>query len=470
MKRLQRTLLFAAIVGLAGIGGSLYLALEAPKQAERLRDKIARERLFSFGRLSVRAMTVVREGREIRLERDPSSSWRIDAPVRWPADLQAVEALMDRTAGLRAEGTAFEDPTREQLANTGLLEPRLRLEVELGDGTRHELAIGTENPLTELLHVRADGGPIVVVDAEYQWTLDRPLDELRADRLFPYRSDDVAEIRVRPPSGAGFRLVRSGAEAYEVEADEQRFRAGVGVAAVFVAAVTKRLEAENYLGDTFPYPEIPATIESFESGSGFSLAVEHASGEVRTASIALARREFENDQVPIAWIDESVVELYPPPVDEILQTRAEDLRDRNLARFDPDAAARLRIEYGGDGRPWVFEQSASDGTWRRVEPRPAEAESRLLDTLVLRLARLKGDRTITESPSRAELRRWLLDPASRHFVVEDASGRELADVRLGDWASDEELYVKGDGPRVDAISIDSVLSVPVDLKKLVQSE
>lgn len=467
MTRLRRAALTASVVGVAGIGAALYLAATTEPAEERLRQRIEAERLFSFGRLSIAAMTVHRDDRAVEIVRDPTTGWRIDAPVRWPADLQAVEAIMDRTAALRAERTVYASPTRDELRVTELAEPRLRLEVRQTRGDRHRLALGSTNPVTELMHARADGGPVVLVDPAYRWTLDRPLRELRSKRLFPYRSRDVRSIRARSWSQLGFRLVQTNLEEFRVEAGGETSEADLGKAAVFLTAVTKRLEADAFLGDDHPHPSLPEELASYEPRSRFWLTVEHATGETRTATLALARRGAGGEPVPIAWVGPSVVELYPPPVDEILTTGAESLADRTLASFDPSEAHRLRITYGA--RPtWVFERDPG-GSWQRVIPSPAEASGRVLKDVVAALSRLKGARTVVESPSRAQLEAWLIDPASRRFVVEGDKGQVLADVRLGNWANGhDELYARGEGPRIDAVSIDRVLRVPVDLEKYVR--
>lgn len=470
MTRLQRTLLVTAVVGAAGISGVLYLATQTPDQAERLRHRVESERLFGFGRATVRWLELHRDGQAVRFERDPAVAWRIDEPVRWPADLQAIEALIDRAAALREERTVYETPSAQQLEDTGLSSPRLKLFVETVDGGSHQLELGSTNPVTELLHVRADDGPVVVVDPSFRWALDRPLDEFRMDRLFPYRTGDVSRVRCQAPSGASFALERTGEDQHAVTSGGQRFDAGVGVTAVFLAAVTKRLEAEEYLSDHHPYPELPEQIASFEPSSSFTIEVDHVSGETRTATIALAMTSFTAEPAPIAWVGSTVVSLYPPPVQEILTTTADGLRDRSLAWFNPRDAHRIRVRYGDAPADWVFERAPGDPrAWVRVEPSPAEGVEAVFRDLVLILARFKGDETVTEAPSPSQLRAWLLDPPSRRFVVEDESGEVLADLRLGGWASDETLYARGLGPRVDTVSIDRVMKIPVDLEKLVRS-
>lgn len=469
MSRLQRTLLLAIVVGVGGIGATVYLAARAPRSAERVRERVERERLFEFGRRDVTRLTIHRADERIELGRDPTVSWRLDAPVQWPADLQAVEALLDRAASLRAKRTVFEAPTAENLADTGLAPPAVELEVALRDGRAHRLALGTTNPVTELMHARPDGGAVVLVEPDFRWAMDRPAEEFRMDRLFPYRTEDVANLRLATPSGESFDLVRTDDGRHEVVTEDDRFDAGRGVAAVLLAALTKRLEAEDYLGDAHPYPELPDALASFQAGSAFAITARHVTGATRSATIALARLAALDEPVPVAWVGSSVVQLYPPPVEEVLGTTAESLRDRSLARFNPSDVARVRAYFAGEPEPWIFERTGEDGrSWRRTVPRPAEGMGVILRDVLLSLARLKGERTAAESPSPAQLRDWLIEPPSRRFVMLAESGEVLADVRLGGWASEDAVYVKGDGPRVDVVSIDRLLKIPVDPDKLVK--
>lgn len=469
MTRLQRTLLLAGVIGLGGLAAAAYLALRAPTSAERLEAKVKRERLFAFGRSDVARVVIRRGDEQIVLTRAPGTQWELERPVRWPADLRAMEALLDRTAALRAKRTVFEAPSPQNLSDTGLASPAVELEVTT-DGETHRLALGSTNPVTELMHARADDGPIVLVQPDFRWALDRPAEDFRMDRLFPFRTEDVARVRSKAPSGATFRLERASADdRYDVVTPDERFRAGVGVTAVFLAAVTKRLEVEDYLSDEHPYPELPEDIASVQPGSEFVLDVRHQTGITRSATLALAKLAVLDEPVPIAWVGSSVVQLYPPPVEEVITTTASELRDRSLAWFNPSDVRRLRVFYAGATEPWVFER-ADDRQWVRTAPAAAEGVGVVLREVLYALARLKGDRTAAEDPSPQQLRTWFIEPPSRRFVVEDASGQVLADVRLGNWASEDALYVRGAGSRVDVVPIDRLSKVPVDLEELVTSE
>jgi len=495
MNRLQRTLALAGLVGVAGIGGALYIGATAPDQRERLRQKIEDERPFSFGRSTVLRFELERDGERIRFERDPAVGWQVATHEPWPADLQAVEALIDRTAGLRVKRIAFESPTEENLRNAGLFEPRLVLSIETRDGTRHHLAIGRSNPLTDLLHVRAqsgedlEGAPVALVDPSFQWALDRPPEEFREDRLFPYRTRDVVRVRSRAAEGTAFVLEQSlesgpgassdasGAESvgqkeprFEVIVSGERYDAGIGASAVFLTALTKRLEAEEFLSDFHPFPELPPSIGSFAEGSKVTVDVVHAAGLTRSATIALAMASFNEAPQPIAWVDETVVRLYPPPVKEIVSTSGEQLRDRRISFFSTKRARRLVVEYGDRDEPWVFERDSDDvRSWRRVEPSPADASDIVLGNVVQILSGLEGDRTVSRDPSPAQLRAWLLEPPSRRFIVQTEDRTPIADVRIGGWISPEreELYVRGERRRVDAVSLDRVLKIPTDRSRFV---
>lgn len=469
MTRLQRTLILAGVVGVGGITAAVYLAARAPRQAERVRERVERERVFDFGRNDVARLSIRRSDEQIRLVRDRTVGWRLDAPVEWPADLQAVEALLDRAASLRAKRVAFESPSEENLTDAGLAPPEVELDITLMNGTAHTLALGTTNPVTELMHAREGDGPVILVEPDFRWSMDRPSEEFRMDRLFPYRADDVARLRLISPSGDAFDLSRDPGGGHTVITSDERFGAGVGVAAVLLAAVTKRLEAEDYLGDAHPFPGLPEALVSVQQGSAFVITTHHATGVTRSATIALARLAVLDEPVPVAWVGSSVVQLYAPPVKEVIGTTAEDLRDRSLAWFNPSEVARLRAYYAGEPQPWVFERSGDDG-WRRVAPAPAEGLGIVLRDVLLSLARLKGDRTASDAPTPRQLRDWLIEPASRRFVMESEAGEILADVRLGGWASEDTIYARGDGPRVDVVSIDRLLKIPVDPAKLVQSD
>ncbi len=466
MNRLQRTALAASLIGVGGIALAVFVAARMPSSAQRLKTRIESERLFQFGRLSVTKAVVERTEETFELRRDDAFSWSVGKTVFWPADLQAVEAMIDQVAGLRAVREVYAQPSARQLEDTGLSKPELRLRVTTREA-EHRLVLGSVNRLTDLLHAREEDGPVVLVDPGFRWAVDRPFTDFRNDRLFPFSADDVAEIALHRANGTGFRLTMED-ESPRVTVGDSSFVAGEGEVAVFVAAVTLRLEAEAYVSDEAPFPTPPSSEGArVEPASAVVLKVRSRGGHVRTATIALATSTFQPQPTPYGWVGPSLVELYAPAAEEVVRATAEGLRDRTLSRFPPSRAARVRMKYGRQAA-WTFERDRDDrDAWSRTHPSPASARPSVMRDIVFRFASLKGASTVTRRPTAKERRAWLLEPPSRRFEFFDADGELLADVRIGDYASEEALYVEANG-RVDVVPMDELLRIPVALTRYLE--
>ena len=86
---------------------------------------------------------------------DDQDHWRLRRPIDFPADYWQVDALV-RTLAELARSTSSTDYDPEEV---GLDSPRGRMVVELEDGTKKELRIGSEVPGSGNVIVAVDGEP-----------------------------------------------------------------------------------------------------------------------------------------------------------------------------------------------------------------------------------------------------------------------------------------------------------------------
>jgi hypothetical protein len=135
------------------------------------------------------------DGRVARLVRR-DGSWRLDAPIEFPADDGVVGGILHGLEKLEAEGVIEERP--DDLAPFGLAPGAPELRVTRGDEMPIALRLGGETPVGSDRYVaRDDKGDRLYTVA--QWKLDGftpALDTLRDKRITSLEAEQVTSLRV----------------------------------------------------------------------------------------------------------------------------------------------------------------------------------------------------------------------------------------------------------------------------------
>lgn len=145
---------------------------------------------------SVRALRIenTTSDQHIRIERDANGSWRMTDPTEVPAEASIVDYLL--TNALSRSGTPVPS-TEADPARVGLDPPRLVLEIEHasagGAPVRARVEFGALDPDGQRVHVRV-GGRILRTWRDLDTTLDRPMQDFRAKRLFDVDGRTIVEI------------------------------------------------------------------------------------------------------------------------------------------------------------------------------------------------------------------------------------------------------------------------------------
>jgi hypothetical protein len=80
-----------------------------------------------------------------------------------------------------------------------------------------------------------------------------------------------------------------------------------------------------------------------------------------------------------------------------LQRKLDDLRDKRVARFDPEAVQRIVLRWAGEGV--VLARADSKSEWRLEEPLRGEADPGAVDDLLSDLRFLRSEGFVDEAPS-----------------------------------------------------------------------
>ena len=466
MNRIQKNMLLAGVLLVGGIGFGWYTLTQKVKTPEeRFRDAQDSKRLHKFGRIDVVRGTLMAKSATITFERDDEKRWRITEPVAWPADQKAIDAALDRMAGLVVDPVTTENATAEDLARAGLDKPVVSMAVELKDGRKLELHVGPRNKLADKYPV-TDGKKkkVGLSEPTFFWALDRSLDELRDKRIVRFDEKTVTKIQVLEPDGAPrFTLEKKGEDDWMTSGPGQEpIAADAGEVLLVAVRVTKRLKAKTFLTDD--YDPAKKKAHGLDDPKA-TLVLAGPSGEHR---VALATNESDTAVGHL----EGTGTVFEAPSDLIayLEKKPLDLRNRTLHRFSPDSVKRIR--YKPAGQPEVVITRAEDGEDWTIGDDAKPAKIWKIDAIARGFAYLKVDEIHSVGATKAQLVEWLIgDSPSRRLVFEDAGGETLAQIHLGKYSHDDLIFVRTDGDdRIGLVKDKKVALLPLKPEELVDEE
>lgn len=465
MKRIHKNMLTAAILLAAGGGFGLYTLQEKVKTPEeRFRDQQDSKRLFKFGRIHVRKATLHAKNATVTFEGD-GEDWTIVEPTKWPADKEAIDAMLDRMAALVVDPVTTENATAQDLKTAGLDKPQVTLEVQLdearGGKKSHTLYVGPRNKLADKYPVTdGDKKRLGLSEPTFYWALDRNLDELRDKRLVALTEKSVTKIQVLEPDGSvRFTVEKKSEDEWTTSGPKtEPIAADAGEVLLLSVRVTKRLKAKTFVRDDFDP-------KSGELGEHLATLVLEGPTKHR---IVFAHAPGREDVVVAHLEGTGTVAEVDPEIVHGLEKKPLDLRDRTLHRFDASNVHKIRLEQSGTSI--VIERNDAKNDWLiGAEKKPAKIWQ--VDAIARGFSYLKVDSIHAVGASKKQLVEWLLDPPSRRIVFEDASGKTLADVHIGKYGTETHIFVKGrTDERVGLLPDKKVAMLPKAEKDLIDEE
>lgn len=468
MGRLARTARTAAL--LAAVGGgtaaALYVVQVRPREAIEQAEREAK-RLFHFGRAHVVGGRLETKGATLAFAREDGGRFRLSEPVDWPADPEALGALLDRMAILRIDPVLTEAATADELRGWGLDPPAFRLHVHLRDGARHTVLIGAKNELVDKVAVSAGGRRVGLASAGFLWAFDRPFEDFRSARLSTFSADAVVGVRVLGEDGS-LRVALARVDGvWRLDPDGRSVRASPSRVRTLVERMTSQLEATRFVTDRF---EPSGADGRFGLDAPVATVVLEADGG-RTETFRFGRLRGTSEDAGSLVAHRSgtktVAEVDGERLWPTLIRSSEELHDTRVSRFDLNAVAEVTIRIG---RAAPFTVRRQDDRWVATSRPEQRLKAWRIDAVIRAFAFLEGSAVHRAEPTAAELRAWLLEPPSRRLVFKDDEGAVLAAVRIGNRLDEDHLLAASeDDMRVIAVLERPLRSLPDRFQDLVDT-
>ena len=181
----------------AALGGFVYyhdIRNGGPKPAATPEAKPA----FTFNPQDVTAVTIVKPSQTLEFEKK-SGDWMVTKPIDTKADAAAVDGISNQLSDLRPTSTLA---AQNDLSAFGLANPAITVDLQLKNGSKKELELGSKDFSGESVYGIADGSKQISLFPEYILTsADKSLDDWRDRTILPFMTDQVASFELKNPSG-----------------------------------------------------------------------------------------------------------------------------------------------------------------------------------------------------------------------------------------------------------------------------
>lgn len=335
-------------------------------------------KVVNFDRDKIDGILIQNGDDKIDLQRH-DQKWRLDAPIKDQADNSAVENLLLDLESWQKDATipAKEiEADKNKLTEFGLGKSKLRLKL-IGPGAPPEILFGKDAALEGKIYVRFENSKQTFLASQsVKKDIEKKPEDFRDKKLTDLIMPQVVRVVLKTPAGE-MELQKKG-DHWEIikplraRGDDQKI--GDLIAQVTTARIEQFVADDR--GDLHPYglAEPHGAITLF--------AQDDKQGQMLQIGGPAAAGEKNKDQVYVRFSPRAFVYTLPKKVEELLNTKPDDLRDRHLVRIDTKILDRITIDAPGKGKT-VLARKGEEWAIANKNNAPASSSEarRLIETL-----------------------------------------------------------------------------------------
>jgi len=445
---------------------------EATRQAQNV---------VNFSRDKVNGIVIQNGDDQIDIRRR-DDKWRLEIPIKDQADGSVVNNLLldlenwQKDAAISAKEM---EADKNKLADYGLANPKLRLKL-IGPDTPPEIFFGKDAALEGKMYVRfGNSKETFLANQSVKKAIDKKPEDFRDRKLTDLIMAQVVRVVLKTSAGE-MELQKKGdhwdiLKPLHTRADDQK------VSDLIAQVTTARIQqfVTDDRGDLHPYglaePHGSLTLFAQDDKSpGRTDSSRGEQGQTLQIGGPATAGEKEKDQVYVRFSPRGFVYTLPKKIEEILNSKPNDLRDRHLVRIDTKILDRLTIDAPGKGKT-VF--ARKDENWTIASRNNAPANSgevrRLIDRLQNELVTKFVEDVASNLPKygleKPQLTVTFSSFASENTAETKAGEQPFASVAFGK-VEGENVYARvGDEPFVVAVHrnlLDQIFTDPLQWQEL----
>jgi uncharacterized protein DUF4340 len=423
----------------AGVFAYLFLVeRNAPNTADAARQA---QNVINFEREKINGIVIQNGDDKIDIRRQ-DDKWRLESPIKDQADASAVNNLLvdlenwQKDASISAKEM---EADKSKLSDFGLTQPKLRLKLS-GEKAPPEIFFGKDAALEGKMYVRfANSKESFLVNQSVKKSIEKKPEDFRDRKLTQLILAQVVRVVFKTSAGQ-MELQKKGdhwdiTKPLRARADDQKIN---DLVAQITTAQIQQFVADDK-GDLHPYglaePRGSITLFAQDDKPG-------APGQ--TLQIGTIP-EKEKEQVYVRFSSRGFVYTLPKKIEELLNTRPNDLRDRHLVRIDTKILDRLTIDAPGKGRSVL---ARKDENWTIASRNNAPANSSEVRRLIDALQSEQVTRFVEEVAS--NLPKYGLDKPQMTVTFSSFASENTAETKAGEQPFASVAFGKVEGDNVYA--------------------
>src|SRR6267143_1293718 len=439
------------------------------------------QNVVNFSRDKINGLVIQNGDDKIDIRRH-DDKWRLEVPIKDQADGSVVNNLLSELESWQKDAaiSAKEmEADKNKLADYGLANPKQRLKL-VGPGAPPEIFFGKDAALEGKMYVRFENSKeTFLANQSVKKAIDKKPEDFRDRKLTDLIMAQVVRVVLKTSAGE-MELQKKGdhwdiLKPLHTRADDQK------VSDLIAQVTTARIQqfVADDRGDLHPYglAEPHGSLTLFAQDDKSAGRTDSSRGEQgQTLQIGgpATAGEKEKDQVYVRFSPRGFVYTLPKKIEEILNSKPNDLRDRHLVRIDTKILDRLTIDFPGKGKT-VF--ARKDETWTIASRNNAPANSGEIRRLIDRLQNEQVTKFVEDVAS--NLPKYGLDKpqlivtfssfASENTAETKAGEQPFASVAFGKVEGDSVYARVGDEPFVVAVRrglLDQIFTDPLQWQEL----
>src|SRR6266481_2595401 len=342
-----RTTLILAMIALGVLAYLRFFEMKQPSTGEAKRQA---QNVVNFDRNKISGIVIQNGDEKIEMQRR-DNRWRLEAPIKDQADSSLIESLLSDLENWQKDDTisAKEIETDQgKLNEYGVNRPKLRLKL-IGQDRPPAILFGKDAALEGKMYVRFENSKETFLAGQsVKKDIDKKSEEFRDRKLTGLITAQVTRVTLKTPAGE-IELQKNGdhwdiVKPLRARGDDQK------IADLIAQMTTARIQqfVADDRGDLHPYglAEPRGSITLFaqdDKSAGRTDSSRGEQGQMLQIGSPATAGEKNKDQVYVRFSPRSFVYTLPKKIEEILNSKPNDLRDRHLARIDTKILDRLTI-------------------------------------------------------------------------------------------------------------------------------
>jgi hypothetical protein len=471
----SKTTLILLVITAAVFAYMFFYERKAPTTEEAKRQA---QNVVNFSREKIDGIVIQNGDDKIDLRRR-DKKWRLETPIKEQADSSLIENLLLDLESWQKDATipAKElEADKSKLNEYGLSKPKLRLKLR-GENAPREILFGKDAALEGKMYVRLENSKETFLAAQsIKKEIEKKATEFRDRKLTDLITAQVSRVVLKTATGE-MELQKKGdhweiVKPLRARGDDQK------IADLIAQMTTARIQqfVADDRGDLHPYglAEPRGSITLFAQDDKSAGRTDSSRGEQGQVLQIGGAAEKEKDQVYVRFSPRAFVYTLPKKIEEILNTKPNDVRDRHLVRIDTNILDRITIDAPGKGKTVL---ARKEENWTIASRKNAPANSsevrRLIDTLQIEQVTKFAEEVASDLPKygldKPQLQLTFSSFASENTAETKAGERPFATIAFGKVDGDNVYARLGDEPFIVAVRhglVEQIFSDPLQWQEL----